>query len=446
MAQPVIMPKQGQSVESCLITEWYKKKGEKVQVGDLLFAYETDKASFEEEAKTEGILLDVFYEEGDEVPVFTNVAVIGKKGESVEEFRPVASDEAGLESMEEDVEKSEMEKRLENEIIQKPTLKREAGKIKISSRAKRLSKKMGIDYSNVKGSGPYERIVERDIEVLIKSRPKITPLAKVKMEQENLVFDQQKIEPGRRVTSKDLLKQEELKIAEFEEVPLTKIRKIIAEGMYRSLQNSAQLTHHTSADARNILALRQKVKKQVEKGNYPNVTLNDMICFAVIKALKKHPDANAFFLGDSIKKFYKVHLGFAVDTERGLMVPTVLNADDYSLAGLSYQMKDLAEKCHQGNINPDLLSGESATFTVSNLGAYGVEMFTPVLNIPQVGILGVNTIVKRPADLGDGVVGFVPYLGLSLTYDHRALDGGPASLFLKQIKEEIEQFDEEIES
>ncbi len=243
MAQPVIMPKQGQSVESCLITEWYKKKGEKVKVGDLLFSYETDKASFEEEAKTEGILLEVFYAEGDEVPVFSNVAVIGKKGESVEEYRTAAYDEAGLEPVEEDVEKSEMEKRLENEIIRKPSLKREAGKIKISPRGKRLSKKTGIDYSNVKGSGPYERIVERDIEALIKSRPKITPLARVKMEQENLVFDQQKIEPGRRVTSKDLLKQEELKIAEFEEIPLTKIRKIIAEGMYRSLQNSAQLTH-----------------------------------------------------------------------------------------------------------------------------------------------------------------------------------------------------------
>ena len=446
MAQPVIMPKQGQSVESCLITDWYKKKGEKVQIGDLLFAYETDKASFEEEAKTEGILLDVFYEEDDEVPVLSNVAVIGTEGESVQKFRPKASDEARLELMKEDVEKSEIEKRLENEIMRKPMLKREAGKIKISPRAKRLAKKTGVDYSGFPGTGPYGRIIERDIEALVKSKPRITPLAKAKMEQEQLVFDQQKIKPGRRVTSKDLLKQEELKISEFEEVPLTKIRKIIAEGMYRSLQNSAQLTHHTGADARNVLVLRQKVKKQVEKGNYPNITLNDMICFAVIKALKKHPDANAFFLGDSIKKFYKVHLGFAVDTERGLMVPTVLNADDYSLSGLSYQMKDLAEKCHQGNINPDLLSGESATFTVSNLGAYGVEMFTPVLNIPQVGILGVNTIIKRPADLGDGVIGFVPYLGLSLTYDHRALDGGPASLFLMQIKEEIEQFDEEIES
>lgn len=446
MAQPVIMPKQGQSVESCLITEWYKKKGEKVQVGDLLFAYETDKASFEEEAETEGILLDVFYEEGDEVPVFTNVAVIGKKGESVKEFRLAASDEAGLESMEEDVEKSEIEKRLENEIIRKPTVRRETGKINISPRARRLAKRTGVDFLEMKGTGPYERIIERDIEALVKSRPRITPLAKAKMEQEQLVFDQQEIKPGGRVTTKNLIKPEELEKTGFEVVPLSRIRKIIAERMYRSLQNSAQLTHHTSADARNILALRQKVKKQVEKGNYPDVTLNDIICFAVIKALKKHPDANAFFLGDSIKKFYKVHLGFAVDTERGLMVPTVLNADDYSLSGLSYQIKDLAEKCHQGNINPDLLSGESATFTVSNLGAYGVEMFTPVLNIPQVGILGVNTIVKRSADLCDGVIGFVPYMGLSLTYDHRALDGGPASLFLKQIKEEIEQFDEEIES
>jgi pyruvate dehydrogenase E2 component (dihydrolipoamide acetyltransferase) len=133
-----------------------------------------------------------------------------------------------------------------------------------------------------------------------------------------------------------------------------------------------------------------------------------------------------------------VHLGLAVDTDRGLMVPVIKNADDLSITGLSNQFKEVAESCRQGSIDPELLSSEAASFTVSNLGNYGVEMFTPVINLPQVAILGVNTIVPRPADLGGGAYGFVPYMGLSLTYDHQALDGGLATRFLKQIAIEIE--------
>ena len=139
--------------------------------------------------------------------------------------------------------------------------------------------------------------------------------------------------------------------------------------------------------------------------------------------------------------FRKVHLGLAVDTERGLMVPALKNADDLSITGLSTQLKKLADDCKKGSINPDLLSSEAASFTVSNLGNYGVEVFTPIINVPQSAILGVNTIVPRPKDLGGGVYAFVPYIGLSLTYDHRSLDGGEATRFLKQIAVEIENLD-----
>lgn len=217
------------------------------------------------------------------------------------------------------------------------------------------------------------------------------------------------------------------------------MRKLIAKAMHASLQNSAQLTHHLGADARRILELRRQAKADFESGKTSaNITLNDMVCFAVIRALKQFPNANSHFLGGSMRLFNKVHLGLAVDTERGLMVPAVKNADDLSIAGLSNQLKEAANACKAGNINPDLLSPEAATFTVSNLGNYGVEMFTPVINLPQSTILGVNTIVPRPKDLGGGVYAFVPYIGLSLTYDHRALDGGEATRFLKQIAVEIE--------
>jgi len=165
-----------------------------------------------------------------------------------------------------------------------------------------------------------------------------------------------------------------------------------------------------------------------------------MICWCVIRALEKFPEANSHFLDDRIKTFSNVHLGIAVDTPRGLMVPAVKNAGSMDLVTLSKELKSVAEACKKGSISPELIQSTSASFTVSNLGNYGVEMFTPVINLPQAAILGVCTIINRPASLGNDVFGFVPYIGLSLTYDHRAIDGGPATLFLREIKGQIENF------
>jgi pyruvate dehydrogenase E2 component (dihydrolipoamide acetyltransferase) len=170
-----------------------------------------------------------------------------------------------------------------------------------------------------------------------------------------------------------------------------------------------------------------------------NITINDLVCFAVIRALEKFPQVNTHYHGDKMKWFKKVHLGLAVDTERGLMVPALKNADDLSISGLSGQLKQLSTAARNGNVNPDLLNPAAATFTVSNLGNYGVEMFTPVINLPQTAILGVCTIVLRPKEIEDGIIGFVPMMGLSLTYNHQALDGGEATLFLAEIKNQIEK-------
>jgi pyruvate dehydrogenase E2 component (dihydrolipoamide acetyltransferase) len=196
-----------------------------------------------------------------------------------------------------------------------------------------------------------------------------------------------------------------------------------------------------SADVRHLLEARQKIKQaKLTQSSVQDITLNDMICWCVIRALEKFPDANSHFLDDKIRSFRKVHLGIAVDTQRGLMVPALKNASDMELPELSQELKSLADACKKGNINPELIKSTAATFTVSNLGNYGVEMFTPVINLPQAGILGVCTIINRPADIGNNIFGFVPYIGLSLTYDHRAIDGGPATLFLKEVKEQIESF------
>jgi pyruvate dehydrogenase E2 component (dihydrolipoamide acetyltransferase) len=417
-----MMPKQGQSVESCIISQWYKKKGDEVKTGDLLFSYETDKASFEEEAKVDGILLEIFYNEGDEVPVLYNVAVIGNAGESVDEFRP-----GGAETATPAETPSEMGTPPVQASSASVSGDLPAGKIRISPRARVMAEKKGINLNAIKGTGPNGRIIVRDVES-----------AQSASTQTNAVT----------VTAPPPVKQApvaapvvEESTAEYDVKKLTNIRKLIARSMYESLQNSAQLTHHLSADVRKLQAFREEVKKvRKENPNYPNITLNDMVCWAVIRALEKFPEANSQFLGESIKTFKKVHLGLAVDTPRGLMVPVLKNADDLSLKGLSNSLRTLAEACRKGGVDPELLQSTAGSFTVSNLGNYGVEIFTPIINVPQVAILGVNTVIQRPADIGGGVMAFVPYMGLSLTYDHRAIDGGPATLFLKEIKTQMENF------
>jgi pyruvate dehydrogenase E2 component (dihydrolipoamide acetyltransferase) len=405
MATAVIMPKQGQSVETCIITRWFKSKGERVSVGDILFSYETDKASFDLESPVEGILLNVFFDEGAEVPVLVNVAVIGKRGETTESFNPVLSASLASKAFE-----AATAPEAREDIKEVKASEAQDNKIRISPRAKRMAENKGVNYDNLQGSGPNGRIITSDIE---------------------------------NAQSKDTVSAKSIypKGEEFTEQPLSNVRKIIAKAMHSSLQNSAQLTHHMSADVRFLLEARQKIKNRLKDDkNLQDITLNDMVCWCVIRALEKFPDANSHFLDDHIKIFHKVHLGLAVDTPRGLMVPTVKNAGEMDLPKLSKELKSVAEASKKGNIDPELIQSTAATFTVSNLGNYGVEMFTPVINLPQAAILGVCTIINRPANIGNNILGFVPYIGLSLTYDHRAIDGGPATLFLKEIKDQIEGF------
>lgn len=401
------MPRQGQSVETCIITRWFKKKGDHVKTGDILFSYETDKAAFDMESPADGTLLEIYFNEGDEVPVLVNVAVIGNEGEEIlsKEEKQITGATVSMPPGETDkpnatAQNSEPE---ESPVVTGPA------RIRISPRAKKYAAGKGIDYTAIKGSGPGGRIMCADIE--------------------------------NALTAISTASQVSVSTGEYTDQPLSNVRRLIAKAMHASLQNSAQLTHHMSADARKLLEARTKIKTALSTGSSINdITLNDMICWCVVRALKKFPEANSHFLDDKIRVFTKVHLGVAVDTPRGLMVPTLKDADTMDINTISASLKSLTEMCRRGNIDPGLIQSTSATFTVSNLGNYGVEMFTPVINLPQVAILGVCSIVYRPADIGNNVFGFVPYIGLSLTYDHRAIDGGPATLFLREIKKQIEGF------
>lgn len=440
------MPKQGQSVESCIVTEFKKKPGDKVEVGDILFTYETDKASFEEDAKVAGTVLACFFQDNDEIPCLTNVMVIGEPGESFAEFAPGGEAPAAQEPAQAEPAQAAAPAAAPA-AAEVPAGTVTAG-APVSPRARKLASEKGIDTAQVAGTGPGGRIIERDVQAAA-ATPR-TGLAKA------MTADGSFQAPERGTGLAGMVRGSDLKVwqpmhtdiagegEEFTVEKMSNMRKLIAKSMYNSLQNTAQLTHMLGADARRIQALRKKAKKALEEGTIDaNVTINDLVCFAVIKALKKFPKINSHCLGDSMRYFKPVNLGCAVDTERGLMVPAIRHADELSIIGLSKQLKKAADDCKKGSINPDLLSAEAASFTVSNLGGFGVEWFTPVINVPQSAILGVGTIVARPKDLSGGVYGFVPYLGLSLTYDHRALDGGEATRFLKQVATEIENLEVE---
>ena len=434
MATPVIMPRQGQSVESCIITKWNKQVGDKVAVGDLLFTYETDKATFDEESQVEGVLLAILHEEGDDVPCLENVCVIGAEGEDVSQFVSAASaPEAPA---------SAPAAASAVPAAAQAAVTASEGDIKISPRARAYAEKTGVDYRYAVPSGAEGRIIERDIVALREQGVMVTPAASGEYLAGGSRIEGTGI--GGRVSVEDLSASANaaqsapaVQAPEYEDVKLTNIRKVIARSMTASLTGMAQLTLNTSFDATELMAYRKKVKENGEKLGLANITLNDMVLYAVSRTLPNHKDLNAHLLEDKMRYFTNVHLGMAVDTERGLMVPTIFNANKLSLNEIALEAKKSASDCQKGSINPDKLSG--ASFTVSNLGSLGIESFTPVINPPQTGILGVDNIVTRVKEV-NGQIKTYPAMGLSLTFDHRALDGAPAAKFLKELAANLENF------
>ncbi|MGE5558122.1 MAG: dihydrolipoamide acetyltransferase family protein [Bacillota bacterium] len=434
MATAVIMPRQGQSVESCVISRWHKKPGDPVRIGDLLFSYETDKAAFDEAAKDEGTLLAVFFQEGDDIPVLTNVCVIGAPGEDISPYKP----ENPISPPEEKSGKA-AGTAAPTGITPPETGDFASGEIKISPRARKRAEKTGLDMRCARPSGPGGRIIERDIMKLYESGPRATFSARRPLMQ---------VPPGiiegsglaGRITARDVQSAPAVSVhkgegddSPYRDIPLSNIRRVIARAMLQSMSTTAQVTLHSSFDASRLLAARRRMKES--GGCEAGITISDMILLAVSRTLTAYPPLNAHLNGETLRSFRHVHLGVAVDTGRGLMVPTLLDADMKTLIEISVELKNLAMGCRQGTINPELLRG--ASFTVTNLGMLGVESFTPVLNAPQTGILGVNGIIERPREK-DGRIELYPSMGLSLTFDHRALDGAPAARFLGDLKAFLE--------
>ena len=440
MATLVIMPRQGQSVESCVITAFNKKVGDTVEKGDVLFSYETDKSSFEEPAPEAGKILAIFREEGDDVPCLENVLVIGNDGEDISAFIPKAEADAAPVAAPVVEEKKEEKAPEAAPVVAEATASGEA--LSISPRARLLAEKTHADLLKAIPTGPNGRIIERDVQKLVDLGLTVSPAAKdgyaVATEGSGI--------SGKVVLSDlDAKSTEAAPVAaaeptvDFYDEKIPNIRKIIAKAMCQSLSSMAQLTFNSSFDATKMIALRNSLKAGAEKMGLANITYNDMILFAVSRVLKNHKMFNAHYLNDDTMRFFNtVNLGIAVDTERGLMVPTVFNAEKLSLNEMSVKAKSVITDAQSGKINPDLLKG--ATFTVSNLGSLGIESFTPIVNPPQTAILGIDCISKRIKEVNGEDVTY-PAMGLSLTVDHRAIDGADAARFLKDVGFALENID-----
>jgi pyruvate dehydrogenase E2 component (dihydrolipoamide acetyltransferase) len=401
MVTKVIVPQKGLSDETCLIQEWKKKEGDRVEKGEMICEVETNKAVFEIDAPVSGVLLKIIHQEGEEIPVMEPIAIIGEPGE---EFQHLL----------EEKETAETEKSRES-IVTRQTVFQDKQKVKqpseksievkISPRAHRIAQESNLDISHIKGSGPEGRIIERDIQAIL---------------------DHEKFTEATGKAS-DI----------SQEIPVKGIRRMIAERMFHSLQSTAQLTLHSSFQAKKLLEYRRQLKESSEKSSYRDININHLIMFGVIKALKKFSEINSHYQDGRIIQFKSIHLGFAVDTEEGLKVPVVHQAEQYSLAQFSRKMQQLTRQCLDRTIKINDLEG--GTFTVTNLGSLGIEYFTPILNLPQTGILGIGCQQIRPVIKANSFE-FMPFIGLSLTFDHRAIDGAPAARFLQQTIMVLEDF------
>ena len=453
MATPVIMPRQGQSVESCILVEWLVAIGDSVTEGQSLANIETDKAVFEVESPEAGTILNFFFEPGDDIPVLTTIAAIGAAGEDGAALNPNAAG-APAAAAEAPATEPEMPAAVDTPAPGEtlapaaPAPATTGGtSTGVSPRARQRAAKSGLDPRTVQGTGPAGRVIERDVVAAIAANPGISAVAADAISAGAGQAPAVGSGPGGRVLSQDLTTGAPAAASaaapvvasgETVTIPVTGIRKIIAERMRNSLATTAQLTLNMSFDATAVLAYRKRVKANAKALGLPNITLNDMVVFAAARTLTRHPELNAHFLGDKIVRYPHVNMGIAMDTPRGLMVPVLNNAHARSLSEISLSIKPIVEDAQKGTISPDMLQG--GTFTITNMGMLGIESFTPVLNAPEVAILGVGGLFLKPV-AKDGDVAHIQAINLSLTIDHQATDGAPGARFLNDLCTILENFE-----
>ena len=404
MAAEVRMPQLGLTMEEGTIEKWIKQVGDKVAIGDVLVEITTDKLSSEIESEFEGVLLKIVAQEGEDIPVKGLMAIIGEEGEKLD--APAAK----VEKAEEKVEEAPKASAPQAAVVSA------GGRVKASPLAKKIAAELGVDLTTVAGSGPNGRIVQKDV-----LSAEVKPAVVAQTVKEN-------VKPVAPVTvsavSGDIVK------------PLTNMRKVIAKRMQQSKTTAPHVTLTTEVNVDKTIALRSKLNA---KNTDVRFSYTDILVKMAATALRNYPKINASITDDSIILHDKVNVGVAVALDDGLIVPVVKDADRKGLKAITKEAKDLINKARTNALSPDEMSG--ATFTISNLGSYDIDGFTPIINLPEAAILGVGRIVKKAVVNANDEIVPASMMVLSLSFDHRVVDGAQAAEFLKAIKGYLEDPD-----
>jgi len=446
MANEIIMPKFGQTVEEAEIVKWHKKVGDKVAKGDVLLEIQTDKATLEVESFHEGTILKIFAKDGQSVPVMSVIGYIGNEGEKVPDAPP-AVEKPAAKPAEKPAEKKAVSKPAEKKAPAKkaakpapakpaaaptapvqPAMPTSAGKkLSITPRAKKLAQELLIKPEKISGSGPNGRIIVSDVEVFAEQNGlnelKITPVAKELIEQNGL--DILEVRGEGKITKEDVQRA-------LREQPKTMspMRQIIAKRMMESVSSMPHFFVTMKIDVTALLAYRKQAKQSGLKAS-----VGDFITKACALTLREMPIMNSVCLGDTVKTNQSINIGVAVALDDGLIVPVIRDADIISLDELASTSKDLAKRARENKLSPEDYQG--GTFTISNMGMLGVDQFTAIINPGEGAILAVGAAVETPV-VKKGEVVIRTIMKMTLSSDHRIIDGAVAARFMKSLKNKLE--------
>ena len=426
MAEKIIMPKQGLQMTEGTITKWLVKEGDKVEIGQPLFEMETDKNTIQIDSTAAGEVLKLVAKEDETVPITETIAIVGKKGEDFSDLLPKKKEEKKPEPAPAPAAPAAPAVKSAPAADDTTPIALEGGRIFVTPRAKMTAERKNIDYKTVKGTGPSGLIIEKD--VLAAAAVKASPVAKAIAARKGVsITTVTGTGENGKIVKHDILSGDANLSREDKVIPISGMRKVIADNMMNSVQSMAHAYHKVAVDMSEAKLIRAAFKKAEKK-----VSFNDIIIMALGRALQEHPRMNAWVEDGKITEKGSVNVGIAVAVDNGLIVRDVQNM---TIGEIHDESARLIAKTKAGGLKKEEYSG--ATFTVSNLGMFGIDEFTAIVNPPQVGILAVGSMTDTPV-VRDGQIVIRPMMNLVLTYDHRVIDGAPAAQFLSRVKELLE--------
>ncbi|MGI2327116.1 2-oxo acid dehydrogenase subunit E2 [Planococcus sp. YIM B11945] len=432
MAKEIFMPKLSSTMQVGTLLQWFKKEGDPVAVGDPLFEIMTDKINIEVEAYEEGILLKQYYQEDDEVPINHVVGYIGEPNEQVPATAP---GEAGTGKIE-----KEVPPQLTESIQVEPSANPAPEKPRATPAARRAAREKEIPLAEVAGTGPKGRIQQYDVQAFITSKASsATPLAKKVAEAKGVDLQDVEGTGARGKIYREDVEKAQKRTAEpaiaGKRVKMEGIRKVVAERMLRSKTTAPHVTLISDIDMLAVVDMRKQLLSPVEDQTGYRISYTEIIVKAAAATLKRHLNMNVSLEGNEIVYHDEINIGLAVAAENGLFVPVIKNADQKGLASITAACKEAGKAARANKLKPDQMAG--GTFTVSNLGMYAIDAFTPVINQPESAILGIGRIIEKPVGVG-GSIELRPMMAVSLSFDHRVIDGAPAAAFLTDFKKVLE--------